>query len=64
MKIKILQVLLANVTNSNEFKHAIENFCDYIIDEQERTPKGLIYIDKIGTLSHAANLAFVCLEVK
>lgn len=29
--------------------------------QQKRTPKGLLFIDKFGTLSYAANVAFVCL---
>jgi hypothetical protein len=42
---------------------AAQAFCDFTVDYQKRTPKGLVYIDKFGTLCHAANVAFVCLQV-
>lgn len=57
------QILLASITESNEYLESVRNFCDHAIEKEQRTPKGLIYIDKFGTLSHAANIAFACLNV-
>jgi hypothetical protein len=42
---------------------AAQAFCDFTVNYQKKTPKGLVYIDKFGTLCHAANVAFVCLQV-
>ncbi|XP_025831030.1 endoglucanase 13 [Agrilus planipennis] len=61
-KVAGLQLLLALETKRPEYNNAILNFCNFTIYDQKRTPKGLIYIDKFGTLSHAANVAFVCLQ--
>ncbi|KAJ8917405.1 hypothetical protein NQ315_002429 [Exocentrus adspersus] len=60
-KIAGIQVLLAESTVSSKYLNAAKQFCDNSIDKQIRTPKGLVYIDKFGTLSHAANVAFLCL---
>ncbi|KAK5637982.1 hypothetical protein RI129_012277 [Pyrocoelia pectoralis] len=57
-----IQVLLAEVTGKPEYINAVETFCNYSIYQQKRTPNGLVYIDKVGTLSHAANVAFLCLQ--
>jgi endoglucanase len=58
-----LQLLLAEQTLRLEYITTIKNFCDYSINDQTRTPLGLVFIDKSGTLSHAANAAFICLQV-
>lgn len=59
----VLQILLAQLTRQPEYMEAAQAFCDFTVDYQKRTPKGLVYIDKFGTLCHAANVAFVCLQV-
>jgi hypothetical protein len=59
----VLQILLAQLTRQAEYMEAAQAFCDFTVDYQKRTPKGLVYIDKFGTLCHAANVAFVCLQV-
>lgn len=61
--IEFLQVLLAELTKQQEYITATKSFCDFSVNRQKRTPKGLLYIDKFGTLSHAANVAFICLQV-
>jgi hypothetical protein len=58
-----LQILLAQLTNQPEYMEAAQAFCDFTVNYQKKTPKGLVYIDKFGTLCHAANVAFVCLQV-
>ncbi|EFN64446.1 Endoglucanase B, partial [Camponotus floridanus] len=61
-KIAGVQVLLAQLTGKLKYKKAVIDFCNFSVHNQTRTPKGLLYIDKLGTLSHAANIAFICLE--
>ncbi|XP_043788423.1 endoglucanase E-4-like [Apis laboriosa] len=61
-KVAGVQVLLAQMTGQPEYQNAARAFCDFSVYQQKRTPKGLLYIDKFGTLCHAANVAFVCLE--
>ncbi|KAJ8949207.1 hypothetical protein NQ318_021700 [Aromia moschata] len=54
---------LADSTGATEYFESAQKFCDNAVDKQLRTPKGLIYINKLGTLSHASNVAFLCLRV-
>ena len=54
------QVLMAQITGENSFKHNTEAFCDAILRRQ-RTPKGLVFISQWGSNRHAANVAFICL---
>ncbi|XP_046979355.1 endoglucanase E-4-like [Schistocerca americana] len=61
-KVAGVQVLMAQLTKQKEYVEAAQAFCDFTVDHQKRTPKGLVYIDKFGTLCHAANVAFVCLQ--
>ncbi|KAL2742032.1 endoglucanase E-4-like isoform X2 [Vespula maculifrons] len=61
-KVAGVQVLLAQLTGQPEYQNAACAFCDFSVRQQKRTPKGLLYIDKFGTLCHAANVAFVCLQ--
>ncbi|GAB1861543.1 cellulase [Camponotus japonicus] len=61
-KIAGVQMLLAQLTGKLKYQKAVRDFCDFSVHHQTRTPKGLLYIDKLGTLSHAANVAFICLE--
>lgn len=56
-------MLLAELTDQVEYRKAIEQFCDYNLHFQKKTPRGLLYIEKSGTLSHAANIVFLCLQV-
>nr|AGP76397.1 endo-beta-1,4-glucanase [Amitermes dentatus] len=61
-KVSGVQVLLAKLTNKQEYKDTIQSYVNYLINKQQKTPKGLLYIDKWGTLRHAANAAFIMLE--
>lgn len=60
-KVAGIQVLFAKY--KPDFLESVKDFCNYIVRDQKRTPLGLVFIDKFGTLSHAANLAFICLQV-
>ncbi|XP_011498432.1 PREDICTED: endoglucanase 10-like [Ceratosolen solmsi marchali] len=61
-KVAGVQVLLAQLTGQQEYRNAAKAFCNFSVRQQKRTPKGLLYIDKFGTLCHAANVAFICLQ--
>ena len=56
------QVLLAQITGQKEYQNSVKDFCDFSVRQQKKTPKGLLYIDKSGTLCQAANVAFICLQ--
>lgn len=60
-KVAGIQVLLAKY--QPDFLDSVKDFCNYIVRDQKRTPLGLVFVDKFGTLSHAANVAFICLQV-
>lgn len=60
-----VQVLLAEYADESDrsmYLDDLEIFCDKIIDNTDRTPLGLVYISKWGSLRYAANAAFVCLR--
>nr|AGP76409.1 endo-beta-1,4-glucanase 2 [Hospitalitermes bicolor] len=61
-KVSGVQVLLAKLTNKQEYKDNIQSYVNYLIYNQQKTPKGLLDIDMWGTLRHAANAAFIMLE--
>nr|AGP76418.1 endo-beta-1,4-glucanase [Nasutitermes sp. NpEG] len=56
-----VQVLLAKLTNKQEYKDTVQAYVDYLINNQQKTPMGLLYIDMWGSLRHAANAAFIML---
>ncbi|EFX80604.1 endoglucanase-1,4-beta-glucanase [Daphnia pulex] len=56
-----VQVLMAKLTNDTLYKTATKTFCDSKVN-QPKTPKGLLFISTWGSLRHAANIAFVCLQ--
>ena len=58
-----VQVLLANLTNKQQYKDKIKGWVDYLFNNQRKTPKGLLYLDMWGTLRHAANAALIMLKV-
>jgi len=57
------QILLAKLTNKQEYKDPIKDFVDYLINEQQKTPKGLLFLDDWGSLRLAANAALIMLQV-
>nr|AXQ39836.1 beta-1,4-endoglucanase [Loboptera decipiens] len=61
-KISGVEVLLGKITKNSKYTDKVKGYCDWMINSQQKTPKGLIYIDTWGTLRHAANVAFICLE--
>jgi len=61
-KVSGVQVLLAKLTNKQVYKDTVQSYVNYLINNQQKTPKGLLYLDMWGTLRHAANAAFIILE--
>lgn len=59
-KISGVEVLLAKITNKQSYKDKVSGYCTYISTSQQKTPKGLVYIDQWGSLRMAANAAFIC----
>ena len=58
-----VQVLLTKLTNKQQYRDKIKGYVDYLINNQQKTPKGLLFIDMWGTLRHAANAALIMLQV-
>ncbi|KAI9555833.1 endoglucase-1 [Daphnia sinensis] len=56
-----VQVMLAKVTNDPTYINAIKSFCDSKVN-QPKTPKGLVFISQWGSLRHASNVAYICLQ--
>nr|AMH40394.1 glycoside hydrolase family 9 [Timema cristinae] len=55
-------VLLAQLTGDSSYSTKTKNYCDNIINNQQRTPKGLIFISEWGSLRESANAMFICLK--
>jgi len=58
------QLLLAKLTNKQEYKDPIKDFVDYLINEEQKTPKGLLFLGEWGSLRSAAYAALIMLQVK
>lgn len=58
-----IQVLMAKITNENRYRQQAETFCNYIVRQAPRSPKGLVFLSQWGALRHAGNVAFLCLQV-
>ncbi|ODM95820.1 Endoglucanase E-4 [Orchesella cincta] len=58
-----LQVLMYKLTKEEKYLTPATQFCDYMKNSQQRTPKGLVFIQEWGSLRHAANIAFICLNL-
>ncbi|XP_063240585.1 uncharacterized protein LOC134541243 [Bacillus rossius redtenbacheri] len=61
-KIGGADVLLANLTGDTKYLTKTKNYCDNIIANQQRTPKGLIFIAEWGSLMTTAYFVEICLE--
>jgi hypothetical protein len=59
-----VQILMAKITGQANYRQQAETFCNYIVRQAPKTPKGLVFLSQWGALRHAGNLAFVCLQVR
>jgi len=57
------QILLARIDGSPQFVTAGTNFCNWVINQSPRTPLGLVFLSPWGSLRHASNVAFACLQL-
>jgi hypothetical protein len=57
------QVLLAKLTKKQEYINSVKGYMDYLINDQQKTPKGLLFLDIWGSLRLAANAALLMLQV-
>ena len=55
-------ILPAQLTGQHTFVTKAAAFCDKMADQQQKTPKGMVWIQQWGPLRHASNVAFACLE--
>nr|AGP76405.1 endo-beta-1,4-glucanase [Grigiotermes hageni] len=61
-KVTGVQVLLAKLTAKQEYKDSIKGYMDYLLNDQQKTPKGLLFLDEWGSLRLAANAALIMLQ--
>ncbi|CAF4634798.1 unnamed protein product [Rotaria sp. Silwood2] len=57
-----VQVLMAKITQQANYRQQAELFCNYIVRQAPKTPKGLVFLSQWGALRHAGNVAFLCLQ--
>ena len=56
-----IMVLLAMITDKQKYVDHLQQYCHEIIHNKPRSPKGLVFISRWGSLRHASNAAFVCM---
>lgn len=57
-----VRILMAKVTNETEFLQSSQWFCDYMVFDAKRTPKGLLFLSEWGANRIASNMAFACMQ--
>lgn len=62
LKVAQAQVLLAVIDGSTQYVNAARTFCDWVVFDAPKTPKGLIFLSLWGSLRHASNVAYICLQ--
>lgn len=58
----VLLAQLADAVDKPTYRNHLQAFCNKMSKNTKKTPKGLLFISKWGTLRYAANVAFVCLR--
>lgn len=53
---------MAKITGRAQYMTVIRAFCDAKMN-QAKTPEGLLFIQNMGSLRYAANIAYICLQV-
>ena len=56
-----VMALLAMVTGDSRYLTDLKAYCDDMVDSRPRSPGGMVFISRWGSLRHAANAAFICL---
>ena len=57
-----LQVLMAQLTGEQIYIDAAKAYCDFVVYDAPRTPKGLVFLSEWGSLRTMSNSVFVCLR--
>ncbi len=57
------QVLMAKMTEDNQYKSTVEAYSSFLVNTAPKSPKGMVCLDQWGALRHAANSALICLQV-
>ncbi len=58
-----VHVLMAQMTGEAIYKSTLEGFCHWVTVDAKKTPKGLTFISKWGSLRLVSDAAFICLQV-
>lgn len=58
-----LHVLMAKLTGEQKYKDAAKDYADWLVNKAPKSPKGMVYLDQWGPLRHAANAAWITLQV-
>ena len=56
-----VMLLLAMITGKEKYADDLQQYCDDVIKNKPRSPAGMVFISKWGSLRHASNAAFLCL---
>lgn len=59
----VSQILLYQTTGRAEYGQKLISYCDWVVDQAPRTPKGLLFLSEWGSLRAASNSLFVCVQV-
>ena len=62
-KVAGVQILLLDLTSNAKYKTLVDNFMNYVFNQAQYTPNGLIFINQWGSLRHASNVAHACAQV-
>ena len=63
-KVSGVKVLLAQATGEAGFVNDVKDLCSHYINSVPKSPKGLAFFNKWGSLRRAAGAAWVCLVVR
>nr|AMH40379.1 glycoside hydrolase family 9 [Ramulus artemis] len=57
-----IEILMSQISSNAIHKTKAKSYLDYMVNNQQKTPKGMLYIDQWGTLRHACNVAYLLLQ--
>ncbi|OXA46991.1 endoglucanase E-4 [Folsomia candida] len=57
-----VDILLYQTTGRAEYGQKLISYCDWVVDQAPRTPKGLLFLSEWGSLRAASNSLFVCVQ--
>ena len=58
-----VHALMAEFTGEKKYTDSLKKFCDHAINDQTKSPGGMLHYMQWGSLRYAANAAFICLQV-